>query len=59
MAITLTKITDNQHQSGVEWITDAFPHQEVEASYLSAQQTYRAIQRHYDGGWKQFLSDLG
>lgn len=57
MAITLTKITDGLHQSAINWIMDAFPHQEVEASYLSAQQAHRVISRHYSGGWVQFVTD--
>lgn len=57
MAITLAKITPQEHLSAIHWIIDAFPHQEEEAYNLSASQAYRVIKRHYDGGWAQFVAD--
>ncbi len=57
MAITLTKITEEQHRSAIEWIMDAFPHQWEEAADLSPMQAYRVIRRQYCGGWAQFLAD--
>lgn len=59
MSITLTKISTMEYMTAVGWIVDTFPGQEVEATHLTPQQAYRVVQRHYDGGWKQFLSDLG
>ena len=55
MSITLTKITDDQHESAVDWISCLYP-----VGYtvtLTPQQAYRVVQRHYDGGWAQFVID--
>lgn len=55
MAITLKKITPTQHQSATVWIEEAF-----DITWTGdASHTWKAVQRHYDGGWKGFLTDLG
>jgi len=56
MAITLTKITPTQHLSAVEWIEDSFV---GNVTNLTPNRAYQVVQRHYDGGWDQFLTDLG
>lgn len=55
MAITLKKITETQHLSASVWIEEAFD------TFWSGtpNQTWKVVQRHYDGGWKGFLTDLG
>lgn len=38
-----------------DWIADAFS--DVDASELSDTDVYFGVQRHYDGGWAQFVAD--
>ena len=56
MSITLTKITDRQHRSAVEWI-ECWCERSV--SHLSAQKIWKIMEREYSGGWAGFVIDLG
>lgn len=57
MSITLIKITTEQEELAVDWMSTAFPGS-MWTDTLTPQQTYRVIQNHYVGGWAQFLTDI-
>jgi len=39
-----------------EWLIECFPDAEDEILELTAAEAKRAVERYYDGGWKEFLS---
>lgn len=57
MSITLTKITPTQHTSAVKWITVVLHGEDW--TDTTPQECYRVIDTWYDGGWPQFILDLG
>lgn len=58
MSITLTKITPVQHASAIEWLACAFDGA-TWVDTLTPNRAWREIQNWYDGGWPQFVEDLG
>lgn len=47
---------DDIHAIAREWLIECFPDAEEEILELTAAQTKRAVERYYDGGWKEFLA---
>lgn len=47
---------DDIHAIAREWLIECFPDDECEILELTAAETKRAVQRHYDGGWQEFIA---
>lgn len=47
---------DDIHAIAREWLIECFPDDEDDILSLSDDQTQRAINRYYDGGWHEFLA---
>lgn len=54
--IQLTKITDTEHESAVEWMATAFPGQQTDS--LSRSKIISILETWYDGGLDQFKIDV-
>lgn len=39
------------------WIADCTWAEDIDTDELTARQVYAGIERHYDGGWPQFIRD--
>lgn len=56
-ATTTHPVTTAQHESAIEWMACAFPGQATDD--LTPEQCRSLLEIHYDGGWVQFVTDLG
>lgn len=44
-------------KAGLDWLHDCFDNEDGELDGLSDREVRAGVDRHYEGGWEQFLRD--